>query len=202
MKRLLTIIILGLCSCTDFNPEKHKALLEDYAKYLNALDECLSYNDSFPDQNGEHLIPRYKYDNLGKDISIHPFYYGSITYRAKLDSMLNYATSQQDAEQIFMLRSIARSYDDQHIEWNDFQKIAKGIYEITDLNTQSVYIIERYRAKKREKPIDTLSLSEWNEDAESLKEKTKGVWKYYVYYRWGYHIIFSRKETIRQDDKD
>lgn len=28
MKKLLTIIVLGLCSCADFNPEKHKALLD------------------------------------------------------------------------------------------------------------------------------------------------------------------------------
>ena len=60
MKKLLTIIVLGLCSCADFNPEKHKALLEDYAKYLNAFDECVSYSDFLTDQNEEHLISRYK----------------------------------------------------------------------------------------------------------------------------------------------
>lgn len=57
---------------------------------------------------------------------------------------------------------------------------------------------ERYRARDRERPEYETSLKEWNEDAETIIDKIKGTWEYYVYYRWGYHIIFYRKEITNQ----
>ena len=66
----------------------------------------------------------------------------------------------------------------------------------------SVYVAERCRARDRERPEYETSLKEWNEDAETIIDKIKGTWGYYVYYRWGYHIIFYRKEITNQTIKN
>jgi len=112
--------------------------------------------------------------------------------------MMKYTNQKQEPERAYMLNAVTKFYDNLHIEWSDFQKIDKGIYEITDQNTQSVYVVERYRAREHEKPEYEISLKEWNEDAETIKDKIKGTWEYYAYYRWGYHIIFYRKEITNR----
>ena len=61
MSRLLIISIVSFCftSCVDFNPEKYKTKLEDYAKYMTAFDEARSHGAILHQGNGQRSIPRY-----------------------------------------------------------------------------------------------------------------------------------------------
>ncbi len=170
---------------------------------LTAFDEAKSQAVFFSPRADQYsIIGRSRYATLQKEVYIHIRDYGPITYRTKLDSMMKYTNHEQEPERAYMLNAVTKFYDNLDIAWGDFQKIDKGIYEITDLNTQSVYVVERCRARYHEKPEYEISLKEWNEDAETIKDKIKGTWEYYAYYRWNYHIIFYRKEITNQIIKD
>lgn len=209
MKKCITTILVSLilCGCKNFNPEQYTEQLEDLAKYTNAYDEVVLTPPIFyPYDN--RLVPiddeLYKYMEYDMPPEFMQWrYYGG--WRSGLDSLqkgLKFNDPKIQVAKDSLINALICNYDNQKVEWSDFRKINDNTYEITELYTQSIYVLEQFNSyKKAESPM---TLHEWTDedlynkygddfiDANFI-DKIKSAWRYWFDYRWGTHIAIYRK---------
>ena len=127
--------------------EPYPAHPDDYARLLNAFDTAASHGTRLmtpQDPKLGVLVNRSRFEEL-RDRILTGEDYGAPTYRAALDSLQAHHLIRtfDDMGLDFMLVKVKKYYDMQSITWSDFRETAPGCYEVTDLDTQSVYVIEQ-----------------------------------------------------------
>ena len=124
---------------------KDRSVIDDYAKLLNTFDAAMSHGTRLvtsPKDKGV-IVGRTRYEELRKEL-LTGDRYGAATYRAALDSLQAHHTirSFQDMARDYMFTMLQKFYDERPIEWSQPRKTGKGCYEMTDMKTLFIYVIE------------------------------------------------------------
>lgn len=139
--------------------EAYPAHPEDYVRLLNAFDTAASHGTRLMTPQDPKLgvvINRSRFEEL-RDRILTEATYNAPTYRAALDSLHAHHVIRtfDDMGLDFMLFKVKSYYDTLPVLWSDFRQTAPGQYEVTDLNTQSVYVIERAKGQTTVRRIPT-----------------------------------------------
>lgn len=126
---------------------KDRSVIDDYAKLLNTFDAAMSHGTRLvtsPKDKGV-IVGRTRYEELRKEL-LTGDRYGAATYRAALDSLQAHHTirSFQDMARDYMFTMLQKFYDERPIEWSQPRKTGKGCYEMTDMKTLFIYVIEEH----------------------------------------------------------
>lgn len=125
---------------------------EDFARLLEAFDEAASHGTRLktsPQDKGV-AVGRTQFEALRREM-LTGNRYGAATYRAALDSLKAHQTirSLKDLSRDYMLMLLQKYYDARSLRWSEPRETGNGSYEITELDTQSVYVVERNPAPGR-----------------------------------------------------
>lgn len=129
------------------------ALPEDYARLLNAFDTAASHGTRLmTPQDPKHgvVVNRSRFEEL-RDRILTQSPYNAPTYRAALDSLHAHHVIRtfDDLGLDFMLFKVKSYYDTLPVTWGDLRETAPGRFAVTDLDTQSEYVIEQSETDAR-----------------------------------------------------